>query len=366
MKKLRVGLVGATGAVGKVLREILTERDFPMAELIPFASQRSEGKKVECQGRTFQCKILSEANIKDIDVFFLDASDEVSLRWVPEILKINAWVVDNSAAYRLDAKGILSVPEVNGKLLTSRIDQVKSGQGQRLISGPNCSTVQLVMALHPLHQAFGLKRVILSTYQSVSGAGAAAVDELLEQTQKAVKIQRGQANPTGRNLSETDFQPQVLTHPIAFNTIPQIGKFRSNGMTSEEEKVVFETRKILGLPELKVSVTAVRVPVIGSHSESVYVEFEKVPDIAEARRVLEAQEGVELLDEPKEGVYPMGLSATGKDPVYVGRVRRDDAEPTGLWFWCVSDNLRKGAALNAVQIGEALIAGGAFLTTVKR
>ncbi len=341
MKKsgFTVAVVGATGAVGKEMLEALDVRKFPYAELRLFASPRSVGHELKCGGKTWKCEALAKGCFQGVDFAFFDASDEISKEWVGEARAAGACVIDNSNTYRMDPAVSLVVPEINGHLL-------KTGSREgALFAGPNCTTAQLVMALKPLHDAFGLKRVIVSTYQAVSGAGAAAVEELHSQT--------------GDVLAGRKAVAVKLKHPIAFNCIPQIGGFLTGadeGVTSEEKKVVNETRKILGLPNLAVTCTAIRVPTASCHAESVNAEFERKPDAAEARRVLAKFPGVEVMDDPANGIYPMNFHGAGHDPVYVGRVRKDSSHEFGLQFWVVADNLRKGAALNAIQIAEALLA----------
>jgi aspartate-semialdehyde dehydrogenase len=353
---LKVAVVGATGAVGKELIAILEQRKFPVGTLIPFASARSLGKSIELNGKPYPCQVLEPGCFAGIDIVFFDASDAVSKEWVPQAVEAGAWVVDNSATFRMDDDVLLMVPEVNGDLLEARL---KNGNGQshpreRIISGPNCSTVQLVMALKPIQDRWGLNRVIVSTYQSASGAGAAAMDELADQTQG---VFNGKTVP-----------PQAFKHQIAFNCIPQIGGFKGDGYTSEEQKIMEESRKILRMPQLKVTATAVRVPAFSCHGESVHIECERPPTgsgdwIGEVREALRAHPGVIVQDDPSQFVYPMGMagessiveSATGRDAVYVGRIRKDPSVDNGLNLWVVSDNLRKGAALNAVQIGEIII-----------
>jgi aspartate-semialdehyde dehydrogenase len=280
---------------------------------------------------------------KGVDIAFFDASDAVSKEWVPRASEEGAWVVDNSASYRMESDVPLVVPEVNGKLVEEKVKRgVKAlSPRERIIAGPNCTTVQLVVALKPLADRFGLKRLVVSTYQSVSGAGTAAMEELETQTSAA--------------LNDELLPPKAFSHPIAFNCIPQIGGFKDDGYTSEEHKLMAETRKILGLPELRVSATAIRVPTLSCHGESVNVEFEKPVSVEAAREVLSKSPGIVIRDEPGKMVYPMGIEAAGKDPVYVGRLRKDPSVGNGLNFWVVSDNLRKGAALNAIQVGEIIV-----------
>lgn len=348
-----VAVVGATGAVGRELLSILEQRDFPVKEIVFFASPRSLGKTIEFRGKSSPCQVMKKGCFKGIDIAFFDASDAISKEWVPEAAEAGAWVVDNSATFRMSEGSLLIVPEVNGELLEERIRRGvrELAPSERIITGPNCSTVQMVVALKPLHAKWGLKRVVVSTYQSTSGAGSAAMEELSAQTMGI--------------FNQKPVAPQAFTHQIAFNCIPHIGGFKDDDYTSEEQKIVAETRKLLGLPGLRISATAVRVPTFSCHAESVNVELDRPVTVAEARAALKAQAGVILLDEPAKNVYPLGVTsegdrvegATGRDAVYVGRVRKDPSLENGLNLWVVSDNLRKGAALNAVQIGEMLVRG---------
>lgn len=349
-KGFKVAVVGATGAVGKELLQILADRKFPVDELVPFASPRSEGKGIQFDGKAYRCQVMKPGCFKGVDIAFFDASDAISKEWVPQAAEEGAWVVDNSAAFRLEEDTLLLVPEVNGHLLEERLKNINSlTPRQRILTGPNCSTVQMVVALKPIHDRWGLKRVVASTYQSTSGAGAAAMEELSAQT-------------VGM-FNQKPVAPQAFTHQIAFNCIPHIGGFKDDGYTSEEQKMMVESRKLLGLPDLRITATAVRVPTFSCHGESINVECERPFDIEEVREALRAQPGVTVQDEPKKNVYPMGVTggndpvegATGRDAVYVGRLRRDASLENGLNLWVVSDNLRKGAALNAVQIGETLV-----------
>ena len=352
---MRVAVVGATGAVGKMLLTILAERRFPVTELVPFASERSEGKAIEYGGKQYRCQVLKKGCFAGIDMAFFDASDAISKEWVPEAAEAGAWVVDNSATFRLDDDILLLVPEVNGHLLAERLKSLKSKGGkalrprERILTGPNCSTAQMVVALKPIRDRYGLKRVVVSTYQSASGAGAAAMEELSAQTAGV--------------LSDRVVAPKAFAHRIAFNCIPHIGGFKEDDSTSEEHKMIAESRKLLELPGLRISATAVRVPTLSCHGESINVECERPLTVREARAALKAQAGVILQDDPAQKTYPMGMpgdsshveGATGRDAVYVGRVRVDPSVEHGLNLWVVSDNLRKGAALNAIQIGEMLV-----------
>jgi aspartate-semialdehyde dehydrogenase len=357
-KGLRTAVVGATGAVGRELLRILEERKFPVSELVAFASARSEGKSVQLNGKSTSCRVLKKGCFDGIDIAFFDASDAISKEWVMEAAEAGAWVIDNSAVFRMEEDIPLLVPEVNGAWLDQRLasvqgDAKKLKPRERIFAGPNCSTVQLVVALKPIRDLWGIKRVVVSTYQSASGAGSAAMDELSAQV---VDV-----------LNKKPAAPKAFKHQIAFNCIPQIGGFVQSGVTeaytSEEQKIIEESRKILGEPELRISATAVRVPTHSCHGESVNVECLRPLTPEAARDALRKQPGVIVQDDPSQFIYPMGMagaespveSGAGRDAVYVGRIRRDPSVESGLNFWVVSDNLRKGAALNAVQIGEALL-----------
>lgn len=346
-----IAVIGATGAVGRELLAILDERKFPIGRLVPFASARSQGKAVAFRGAEIPCEVLQKGCFQGVDIAFFDASDSVSKEWVPEAAAAGAWVIDNSATFRMEPDVPLLVPEVNGALLEQRARAGKSlSPRERIIAGPNCSTVELVVALKPLHDHWGLRRVTVSTYQSTSGAGAAAMEELSSQTLAA--------------LEDRKTVSKAFAHRIAFNCIPQIGGFKDDGYTSEEQKIMQETRKILDLPELRINATAIRVPTFSGHGESVNVECDRPVSPEQARAALRAQRGIVVLDDPEKSVYPMNVTAqddpvegaAGRDAVYVGRIRRDPSIENGLNFWIVSDNLRKGAALNAVQAGEILVA----------
>jgi aspartate-semialdehyde dehydrogenase len=326
---MKVAVVGATGLVGNVLLKVLEERGFPVEELLPVASERSAGGTILFKGKPCTVLTLSEAVAARPDVAFFSAGGPVSLEWAPRFAEVGCTVIDNSSAWRMDPDKKLVVPEVNGSVLT---------ESDRIIANPNCSTIQLVMALAPLHKAFGIKRVVVSTYQSVTGTG-----------QKAVKQMENE-----REGIEGD---KVYPYTIDRNVIPRCDVFLDNGYTKEEMKVVHETHKILD-PAIRVTCTAVRVPVTGGHSESVNVEFEHAFELEEVRRLLSVAPGVSLVDDPAEDAYPMPLHANGRDEVFVGRIRRDESQPNTLNLWVVADNLRKGAATNAVQIAELLVAKG--------
>lgn len=329
---VNVAILGATGRVGQELIKVLEERNFPVKEFRALASARSKDTRITFNGKTYPVQEPSEEAFKGIDIVLASAGSDISEKLAPIAVKQGACVIDNSNAFRMNPEVPLVVPEVNGEAL-------KNHKG--IIANPNCSTAQLVVVLKPLHDAAGLTRVIVSTYQSVSGAGKEAMDELESQTKAIIKGE--------------DYTPQVFQKQIAFNLIPHIDSFLPNGYTKEEMKVVQETQKILGLPNLKVTCTAVRVPVVISHSESVLLEFNKPLSPQKAREILSASPAVEVWDSPDDGIYPTPLDTTGEDPVYVGRIRPDTSSANGLNLWVVADNLRIGAALNAVRIAEYLL-----------
>jgi len=330
-KGYNVAVVGATGMVGMAMRRILEERDFPVAELRLLASQRSRGRRLPYRGEELEVQVLDEDSFQGIDLALFSAGGEISRRFAPLAVRAGAVVIDNSSAFRMEEDVPLVVPEVNpGDALRHK----------GIIANPNCSTIQMVVVLKPLNDRSPMRRVIVSTYQSVSGTGKAAVEELKAQARDV--------------LEGKDPEAEVYPHPIAFNCLPHIDVFMENGYTKEEMKMVNETRKIMGLPELPVSATTVRVPVMVGHSEAVNVEFEEAIAAEEARRILSQAPGVEVIDDPGRDLYPLAVFAAGKDPCYVGRIRPDLSCPRALNMWIVSDNLRKGAALNAVQIAELI------------
>ncbi|PWU02431.1 MAG: aspartate-semialdehyde dehydrogenase [Candidatus Melainabacteria bacterium] len=331
-RPVNVAILGATGRVGQELLKVLDERKFPVAKLKPLASARSKDATITFQNKQYPVEQPTPESFREVDIVLASAGAEISKELAPAAVEAGAVVIDNSSAFRMSESVPLVVPEVNGHALRNH---------HGLIANPNCSTAQLVVVLKPLHELATLKRVIVSTYQSVSGAGKEAMDELAEQT-KAV-------------LSEEDYPPSVFQRQIAFNLIPHIDSFLDNGYTKEEDKVIKETRKILELPQLPVTCTAVRVPVAISHSESVLCEFARAISPAEARDALANCPSIEVWDSPTEGIYPTPIDAAGQDPVYVGRIRRDTSSETGLNLWIVADNLRIGAALNAVRIAEYLL-----------
>ncbi len=331
-KKVNVAILGATGRVGQELLLVLEQRNFPIGELRLLASARSKDTTITFKGKQYPVIEPSAEAFAGIDIVLASAGEEISKKFAPMAVEQGACVIDNSNAFRMEPTVPLVVPEVNGAALANH---------KGIIANPNCSTAQLVVVLKPLHDAAGLKRVIVSTYQSVSGAGKEAIDELEMQTHSV--------------LHEKEMPPQVFQKQIAFNLIPHIDKFLDNGYTKEEMKVVDETRKILDLPELPVTCTAVRVPVVISHSESVTVDLERPLSPGQARELLASSPSIEVWDDPSKGIYPTPIEATGQDPVYVGRIRHDTSSAQGLNLWVVADNLRIGAALNAVRIAEYLL-----------
>ena len=333
-EKYNIAIVGATGAVGEQLREVLEDRQFPVDALRLLASERSAGQFLPFQGRQVRVDILKDDSFADVDIALFSAGGKVSSKFAPAAVAAGAVVVDNTAFFRMEPDIPLVVPEVNPK-------EIAKYKNRGIIANPNCSTVQMVVALKPLHDAARLKRVVVSTYQSVSGAGRLAMEELSQQVAALFN---------GRELKREKFP-----HQIAFNCIPHIDVFMEDGYTKEEWKMIHETRKILGEPSLAVTATTVRVPVFCSHSESVNVETESKLTAAQAKALLREAPGVVLLDVPGENIYPMAIDAVGKDATYVGRIREDESVANGLNLWVVADNLRKGAALNAVQIAELLI-----------
>ncbi|MDR3678789.1 MAG: aspartate-semialdehyde dehydrogenase [Flavipsychrobacter sp.] len=323
---MRVAVVGATGLVGGTMLKVLEERNFPVTELIPVASQRSVGNTVSYKGEQFKVVSAEDAIKMKPAVALFSAGGSVSLELAPKFAEAGIRVVDNSSAWRMDATKKLIVPEVNGHVLTEK---------DLIIANPNCSTIQMVMVLQPLHQKYHIKRVVVSTYQSVTGTGQNAVAELLDE----------RAGGKGHG---------VYPYPIDMNLIPQIDVFTDNGYTKEEMKMVLETNKIMGDDNIRVTATTVRVPVMGGHSESVNIEFRDDFDESEVKEILSRFSGVIVIDNPAEKAYPMPLFAAGKDEVFVGRIRRDYSQPNTLNCWVVADNLRKGAATNAVQIAKLL------------
>ena len=327
---MKVAVVGATGLVGTKMLQILEERNFPVTKLIPVASERSVGKTVKFRGKRYKIVSMDAAVGLKPDVAIFSAGGSVSKEWAPRFADRGTVVIDNSSAWRMDPDKKLIVPEVNAEVLT---------KSDKIIANPNCSTIQMVVALKPLHDKFGIKRIVVSTYQSVTGTGVKAVEQLMNER----KGKSGQ---------------RAYPYQIDLNVLPHIDVFTENGYTKEEMKMVNETRKIMGDDNIRVTATTVRVPVIGGHSESVNVEFERDFELTEVRSLLEKAPGVIVIDNPAESQYPMPLTAHDKDEVFVGRIRRDETQPNTLNMWIVSDNLRKGAATNAVQIAEYLLSVG--------
>jgi aspartate-semialdehyde dehydrogenase len=326
---MKVAVVGATGMVGNVMLEVLREQNFPITELIPVASEKSVGNKIKFGGLEFTVVGLETAVHMKPDVAIFSAGGETSLEWAPKFAAVGTFVIDNSSAWRMDPDKKLIVPEINGDSLT---------ENDKIIANPNCSTIQLVLALSPLHKAFGIKRVVVSTYQSITGTGVKAVQQM----------ENERAGTQGE---------MAYHYPIDKNCIPQCDVFIENGYTKEEMKLTNETKKILD-SRINVTATAVRVPVVGGHSEAVNIEFERDFDLSEVRRLLHEQPGITLKDDPTTNSYPMPKYAEGKDDVFVGRIRRDESQANTLNMWIVADNLRKGAATNAVQIAHLLLKKG--------
>ena len=330
--KYNVAVVGATGAVGNEMIEVLEQRKFPVGTLRLFASERSEGKTQPFRGKDVVVETLKEDSFRGLDIALFSAGAERSAKWAPIAAQSGCVVVDNSSQWRMDPEVPLVVPEVNPH-------DLKWHKG--IIANPNCSTIQMVVVLKPIHDAAKIKRVVVSTYQAVSGTGKKAMDELLQQTRDLLNFR--------------DVQCKVYPHQIAFNVLPHIDKFLENGYTKEEMKMVNETKKIMGDSGIRVTATTVRVPVFRGHSESVNIETEKKLSASEARALLSVAPGVIVYDAPEKNIYPLAVYAAGKDETFVGRIREDESIENGLNLWLVSDNLRKGAALNAVQIAEKLI-----------
>lgn len=335
MNRYHVAILGATGMVGQEMLGILLDRDFPAERITLLASERSAGKTVTCRGRAFTVQRACPEAFDGVDLVLASAGGSVSAALAPEAVERGAIVIDNTSQFRLDPQVPLVIPEINPEAL----------DGHRgIIANPNCSTAILLMALDPLRRRFGLERVLVSTYQSVSGAGKEAVDELMAQT--------------AARLRGEDAAPSALSKPIAFNLIPQIDAFLDSGETREELKFTHETRKIFDRPEFRIAGTCVRVPVVVGHAMAVNVEFDRAVSPAEVREALGQAPGVRLMDEPEAMRYPQPTDAAGRDEVLVGRIREDRSHPHAIHMWVVGDNLRKGAALNAVQIAEAMLSRG--------
>lgn len=327
---MKVAVVGATGLVGTKMLQVLEERRFPVTRLFPVASERSVGKTVKFCGKRYKIISLADAVAKKPDIAIFSAGGSISKEWAPRFAEAGATVIDNSSAWRMDPDKKLVVPEVNAKVLTKQ---------DKIIANPNCSTIQMVVALKPLHDRYRIRRVVVSTYQSVTGTGVKAVNQLMNE-------RKGKAGE------------KAYPYPIDLNLLPHIDIFLENGYTKEEMKMVLETKKIMSDDTIRVTATTVRVPVMGGHSESVNVEFERDFDLDDVRRLLASAPGIVVVDDPATLRYPMPLDAHDKDEVFVGRLRRDESQPNTLNMWVVSDNLRKGAATNAIQIAEYLLQVG--------
>ena len=332
----RVGVLGATGLVGTTIRELLAARDFPVAELVPLASERSAGKELAWNGGNVTCQALNEDSIQGLDLVLSSAGGSISAEWTPKLVEAGATVVDNTSYWRMHDEVPLVVAEVNPEAL---------GEHRGIVANPNCSTMQMVVALKPLFDEAGIERLVVSTYQAVSGTGKAAIDELREQARAVLDGEPAQAS--------------IYPHQIAFNALAQAGSFpEGDDHTDEERKLINETRKILGDDSIKVSATCVRVPVVTGHSEAVNVETREPLGAERARELLAAAPGVTVVDDPAAGRYPLATEAAGRDDVFVGRIRRDAGNERALDLWVVADNLRKGAATNAVQLAELLVERG--------
>jgi aspartate-semialdehyde dehydrogenase len=330
---MKVAVVGATGLVGTKMLQVLAERNFPVTELIPVASEKSIGKEVAFKGKKYKVVSAGDAIAAKPDVALFSAGGTTSLALAPQFAAAGITVIDNSSAWRMDPSKKLVVPEINADALTKE---------DKIIANPNCSTIQMVVALNPLHKKYNIQRIIVSTYQSVTGTGVKAVEQMLGERNHAVK-------------GDNNEYPMAYKYPIDLNVIPQIDVFLDNGYTKEEMKMVNETRKILRDDSIRVTATTVRIPVMDGHSESVNIEFEHDFDLAEVKEILSKAPGVVVVDDPSNALYPMPKDAHEKDDVFVGRLRRDESQPNTLNMWIVSDNLRKGAATNAVQIAEYLV-----------
>ncbi|HRP54501.1 aspartate-semialdehyde dehydrogenase [Agriterribacter sp.] len=330
---MKVAVVGATGLVGTKMLQVLAERDFPVTELIPVASEKSIGKEVAFKGKNYKVVSAGDAIAAKPDVALFSAGGSTSLALAPQFVAAGITVIDNSSAWRMDPSKKLVVPEINADALTKE---------DKIIANPNCSTIQMVVALNPLHKKYNIQRIVVSTYQSVTGTGVKAVEQMQGERNHAVK-------------GDSNAYPMAYKYPIDMNVIPQIDVFLDNGYTKEEMKMVNETRKILRDESIRVTATTVRIPVVGGHSESVNIQFERDYDLGEVKEMLGKAPGVTVVDDPSNALYPMPKDAHEKDDVFVGRLRRDESQPNTLNMWIVSDNLRKGAATNAVQIAEYLV-----------
>jgi aspartate-semialdehyde dehydrogenase len=328
---MKVAVVGATGLVGTAMLKVLEERNFPLTELLPVASERSVGKEVIFKGQAFRVVSMADAIAQCPEIAIFSAGGSTSTEFAPQFAAVGTTVIDNSSAWRMDPTKKLVVPEVNADTLTAN---------DKIIANPNCSTIQMVVVMKPLHDKYKIKRVVVSTYQSVTGTGVKAVTQLMNER---------------KGIFDGEM---AYKHPIDLNVIPHIDVFLENGYTKEEMKMVLETKKIMGDDSIRVTATTVRIPVMGGHSESVNIEFENEYDLAEVREILENTEGVIVVDDVQNFKYPMPKDAHNRDEVFVGRIRRDESQDKTLNLWVVADNLRKGAATNAVQIAEYLVKSG--------
>lgn len=333
---MKIAVVGATGLVGSKMLQVLEERKFPVSELFPVASERSVGKEIRFAGKSYRVISMEDAIAAKPAIAIFSAGGGTSLEWAPKFAEAGITVIDNSSAWRMDPSKPLVVPEINAEVLT---------RNDRIIANPNCSTIQMVIALNPLHLRYRIRRIVVSTYQSVTGTGVKAVDQLKGEREKQV-------------LGTVSEYPMAYRYAIDMNAIPQIDVFLDNGYTKEEMKMVNETRKIMRDDSIRVTATTVRIPVMGGHSESVNVEFENDFELEDIRSLLQEAPGVIVVDDPANQQYPMPMNAHEKDEVFVGRLRRDESQPNTLNLWVVADNLRKGAATNAVQIAEYLLREG--------
>ena len=336
MKEYSVAVVGATGMVGEEMASILEKRSFPIKKISFLASERSIGKTIHFKGEELPVNVLDKNSFRGIDIALFSAGGKVSREYAPIAVESGAVVIDNTSYFRMDEDIPLVVPEVNPEDITLY-------KNRGIISNPNCSTIQMVVALKPIYDNFGINRIVVATYQATSGAGRRAVDELIHETKAFFEFKL------------KDYEPAVFPHKIAFNCLPHIDVFFEDGYTKEEKKMMNETRKIFHNKDIRVTATCVRVPVIRCHSEAINVETEKAFDIEKVKQLIASQKGCKLVDDPDGSLYPLALDASGKDEVFVGRIRRDESIENGMNMWVVSDNLRKGAALNAVQIAEILI-----------
>ncbi len=339
MKTYNVAIMGATGAVGQQMKEQLEKRNFPVKNIKFLASSRSAGQEIEFNGTTYTIEEAKPESFEQVDIALFSAGGSISEQFAPEAVKRGAVVIDNTSAFRMNTDVPLVVPEVNPEDLA---------QHKGIIANPNCSTIQMVCALQPLKEHYGLRKIVVSTYQAVSGAGIGAINELKRQSADFDNAKNAEADTLPVKSADRHY-------PIAFNAIPQIDKFTDNGYTYEEMKMINETKKIMHDDQLAVAATCVRLPVVTGHSESVYVELEGTPTIEEVKQAIANGQGVELMDDPSNQVYPMPLMTAGMDEVFVGRIRQDLDNPQGFHLWIVSDNLVKGAALNSVQIAESMI-----------